>query len=544
MILAMVLSMAFFFVYYTWIAPPPARPVAAPTVAADTLPTVPSTSSTPVAQLVQGNVPVPGFKETTQDVPVVLENDWVKATFSTQKASLIGWELKQYHQDVSNKSALLDLLFGPARGEALSLSLHEISGQEGTYSVETMDPVAKTITFLNKENGLEVRKMFALSTLETPYAVDVNVQVTNRGTQSANLTPRLWVSRGQKTITSKQKGFLKMLNRPDLFLPIAFVDAKVKHNENWDKLEPMLMEKGNIFWNGVNDRYFLMSLISREESPSISSTYGKTGDDRIYASLTYGALVLGAGESVQKHYSAYLGPKKREELQKLNVSLERSVDYGMLSFLALPLLWLMTFFHQFLKNWGLAIIALTFFVKMLLHPVNKKSMQSMKAMQKLQPKMAELRAKFKDNKEKLNTEIMMLFKSNKVNPMSGCLPMVLQMPVYFALYKVLWNAIELYHAPFFWFYRDLAAPDPYMITPILLALVMVAQQKLTPQSAAIDPAQQKMMTFMPLMFSVFMIFLPVGLILYILVNMGVSVAQQYMVHRDISVWDLLKKKMA
>lgn len=542
MILAMVLSMAFFFIYYTWIAPPPVRPVAAPTVAVDTLPPVPSASSTPAAQLVQGSVSVPGFKENTQDVPVVLENDWVKATFSTQKAALIGWELKQYHQDVSNESPSLDLLAGSARGEALSLSLRETPGQEGASIVENVDLAAKTITFLSNENGLEVRKKFTLSSLKTPFAVDVNVQVTNRGAQSANLTPRLWVSRGQKTITSKQKGFLKMLNRPDLFVPITFVDGKVKHNENWDKLEPMIMEKGNIFWDGVNDRYFLMSLISREESPSISSTYGKTGDDRIYASLTYGALVLGAGESVQKHYSAYLGPKKREELQKLNVSLERSVDYGMLSFLALPLLWLMTFFHQFFKNWGLAIIALTFFVKLLLHPVNKKSMQSMKAMQKLQPKMAELRTKFKDNKEKLNMEIMMLFKNNKVNPMSGCLPMVLQMPVYFALYKVLWNAIELYHAPFFWFYRDLAAPDPYMITPILLAIVMVAQQKLTPQSAAVDPAQQKMMTFMPLMFSVFMVFLPVGLIIYILVNMGVSVAQQYMVHRDISVWDLFKKK--
>ena len=188
----------------------------------------------------------------------------------------------------------------------------------------------------------------------------------------------------------------------------------------------------------------------------------------------------------------------------------------------------------------MAIIVLTFFIKLLLHPVNKKAMQSMKAMQKLQPRLQELRTKYKDSKEKLNMEMMLLFKTHKVNPMGGCLPMLIQMPVYIALYKVLYNAIELYHAPFFWFYRDLSAPDPYLITPILLGILMALQQKLTPV-ASMDPAQQKMMLIMPLMFSAFMIFLPSGLVIYIMVNTIMSVIQQYMIHREMSFWDLLKK---
>ena len=223
------------------------------------------------------------------------------------------------------------------------------------------------------------------------------------------------------------------------------------------------------------------------------------------------------------------------------MSLEKSVDYGYLGFFCIPILWLLIFFQKILSNWGLAIIALTFFIKMILHPVNKKSMESMKAMQKLQPKLKEIREKYKDNREKQNQEMMLLFKSYKVNPMSGCLPLVLQMPIYFALYKVLWSAIELYHAPFFWFYKDLAAPDPYFISPVLLSVVMVLQQKYNPQASTMDPAQQKMMMFMPIMFSVFLIFLPFGLVLYIFFNMLVSFIQQYMIHEEVTFLDLLKR---
>lgn len=164
----------------------------------------------------------------------------------------------------------------------------------------------------------------------------------------------------------------------------------------------------------------------------------------------------------------------------------------------------------------------------------------MKAMQKIQPKLAEIREKYKDDRERLNTEMMGLFKTHKVNPMGGCLPMLLQMPVYIALYKVLYNAIEIYHAPFFGFYKDLSSPDPYFVLPILLGIFMVLQQKLTPTVQ--DPAQAKAMMFMPIIFSAFMLFLPVGLVIYIFVNTFMTVVQQYLHQKEIGVLDLLRGK--
>ncbi|MBI2981059.1 MAG: membrane protein insertase YidC [Deltaproteobacteria bacterium] len=194
-----------------------------------------------------------------------------------------------------------------------------------------------------------------------------------------------------------------------------------------------------------------------------------------------------------------------------------------------------------MKNWGLAIILLTIVVKVLLNPLSIKSLKQMKGMQDLQPRLKEIREKYQNDKQRLNLETMQLFKSHKVNPLGGCLPMLIQMPIYIALYRVFYNSIELYHAPFFGFYRDLAAPDPYFIFPALLGVFMVLQQKLTP-SATADPAQRQMMMMMPILFSGFMIFLPMGLVLYIFVNTFMSVAQQFMYQRNIRFRDLIVRK--
>ena len=229
-------------------------------------------------------------------------------------------------------------------------------------------------------------------------------------------------------------------------------------------------------------------------------------------------------------------------LQKGGARLDEAIDYGFFGIVAIPLLHLLKFFYQVVHNYGLAIILLTILIKLLLHPINKRSMGSMKAMQNLQPKLKELREKYKNDKQRLNMEMMNLFKLHKVNPMGGCLPMHAQFPIYIALYKVLWNSVELYRAPFFWFYKDLSAPDPYLISPILLGIAMFAQQKLMP-AATMDPAQRKMMMFMPLMFCVFMLFLPSGLTIYILVNTVFSILQQWMVNKGIRMRDVLSGKV-
>ncbi len=248
-------------------------------------------------------------------------------------------------------------------------------------------------------------------------------------------------------------------------------------------------------------------------------------------------MVIPAGGGVTQSFKIYGGPKEIGALKK--VGLGRAINYGFFSVVAVPILYMLKFFYMIVRNYGVAIILLTIFIKMLLHPITKSSMQSMRKMQLLQPQIKALREKYKGDSQRINVEMMQLFKTNKVNPMGGCLPMVLQIPIYFALYKVLWNSIELYQAPFIWFYHDLSAPDPYFVTPILLGVSFFLQQKLTPNPAA-DPAQRKLMMFMPVMFSAFLFFLPSGLVIYILINTLFTVLQQWLMNRGLGFRDLLR----
>ena len=312
-------------------------------------------------------------------------------------------------------------------------------------------------------------------------------------------------------------------------------------HQDLTKLSAKTESKGAVQWIGIEDRYFLWGIVSRALSSEQTVQYGLRDGNFLYAELIYPKEIVSPSGKLEKEFTVYIGPKEMERLKSVNTHLEEAVDYGWFSIVAYPILFLLKFFHQWVRNWGIAIVLLTIFIKLILHPINKKTLDSMKAMQKLQPRLAELREKFKDNKERLNVEMMNLFKTHKVNPMGGCLPMLLQMPIYIALYKVLYSSIELYHAPFFGFYKDLSAPDPYFILPILLGIFMVIQQKMTPTTVQ-DPAQAKMMMLMPVMFSVFMLFLPVGLVVYIFVNTLMTVVQQYLHTHDLSLADLLKRR--
>jgi YidC/Oxa1 family membrane protein insertase len=189
------------------------------------------------------------------------------------------------------------------------------------------------------------------------------------------------------------------------------------------------------------------------------------------------------------------------------------------------------------QNYGLAIIVLTFLIKMLLYPLTYTSMKSMSKIAKLQPQLNALREKYKDDREKLNVEMMNFMKTNGYNPVGGCLPILIQMPIFFALYRVLFNSMELYQAPFFGWIQDLSSPDPFFITPVLLCGLMYLQQKISP-STATDPMQQKMLQIMPVLFGVFMLLLPAGLNIYMVVNSAVSIAQQYFLNKKLGLTPL------
>ena len=208
-----------------------------------------------------------------------------------------------------------------------------------------------------------------------------------------------------------------------------------------------------------------------------------------------------------------------------------AIDLGWYSILAKPLLSILKFFYSYTRNYGIAIILITIILKLLFFPLTQKSYKSMKEMQKLQPKMTELKEKHKNDRDAMNRAMMELYKTHKVNPMGGCLPMLVQIPVFFALYKALMFSIELRHAPFAFWITDLSAKDPYYITPVIMGVTMFIQQKMTPSN--MDPVQAKMMLALPVVFTFMFLNFPSGLVLYWLVNNILTIAQQYYINKSL-----------
>jgi YidC/Oxa1 family membrane protein insertase len=275
-------------------------------------------------------------------------------------------------------------------------------------------------------------------------------------------------------------------------------------------------------WIGAQSRYFLMALVPAEASPrALAQSIGPEDAKHAKINLVYPVTT----NILRIPMKVYFGPKEMDALHAVDPSLDLTIDFGWFTFFAYPILRVMKWINEGVHNWGLAIILLTLLIKILTFPLTYKSTKSMKKIAKLQPQMKALQDKYKDDKETLNREMITFMKTQGYNPVAGCLPILIQMPVFFALYRVLYSSIELYQAPFFGWIHDLSNKDPYYITPVILTGLMWVQQKLTPNTAT-DPMQAKMLQYMPLMFGLMMLNLPAGLTIYMLVNAAVSVVQQ------------------
>ncbi len=284
---------------------------------------------------------------------------------------------------------------------------------------------------------------------------------------------------------------------------------------------------------GFDEGYFSFIFKPRGTPPNLLVTeVGKTPVDRVL--LTKNSL----------DGALYFVPNKIFLLKGLDIDADKIVNFGWFDVIAKPMLWGMNYSDRFTRNYGIDIILLTLLIKIIFYPLSVKSYKSMKNMQKLQPKIAQLREKYKDDKEKLNQEMMGIYKKEGINPLGGCLPMVIQIPVFFALYRVLMSAIEFRHAPFMLWINDLAAPEnlytlhvadfalPLRILPLIMGITMVIQQKMTPTGG--DPMQAKMMMFMPIFFTFLFWGFPTGLVLYWLVNNVVSIGQQHYINRQVA----------
>lgn len=297
-----------------------------------------------------------------------------------------------------------------------------------------------------------------------------------------------------------------------------------------DKIEGQQVLTGTIAWAGFEDHYFLSAAAPDRASSLILKARGSTIESKLLTPRD------GTGP-VQVGYTLFLGPKELKDLEAAGHDFERAMNLGWFGPISLLLLRVLNLSHRVTGNYGLDIILLTCLVKIAFWPLTQKSFKSMREMQKLQPEMQRLREKYKDDAKQMNTEIMELYKRHKVNPLGGCLPMVLQIPVFFGLYQLLANTIQLRHAPFFFWIHDLAAPERLDVlgygVPVLTLLLgasMFLQQRMSPQTG--DPTQQRVMMFMPLLFTFMFIGFPAGLTLYWLTNNVLTIAQQYFVLRS------------
>lgn len=284
----------------------------------------------------------------------------------------------------------------------------------------------------------------------------------------------------------------------------------------------------NVSFVSVGDQYFSTAILDRSDVMPSVTALADVAAKTAQAELSYKPVQTN-GELVFQQI-LYAGPKEIDALNKIDPAMASIIDFGFLKVIAKPLLWVMKSFHAVVGNWGFAIILLTLMVRFVVLPFNVMSFRSMKAMQKIQPHMQAIREKYKDDPMQQQKEIMALMKTHKANPLGGCLPMLLQIPVFFALYQVIGSSVELYQSPFIGWIHDLSAHDPFYVLPVLMGVTMFFQSKLTPTTA--DPAQQKVMQWLPVVFTVFMLQLPAGLTLYMVVSAVFGIVQQWFILRE------------
>jgi YidC/Oxa1 family membrane protein insertase len=280
-------------------------------------------------------------------------------------------------------------------------------------------------------------------------------------------------------------------------------------------------------WIGSIQHHFLSAVIPARETDQ--SYRVSVNGDRATASITGKANSVAPGSSRIFSATVFIGPKLQSQLEQIDETLKLSVDYGWLTIISQPLFWLLSVVFGFVGNWGVAIIFVTFLIKLAFYKLTESSGRSMAKMRNLQPRMKAMQDRYKDDKQALSAAMMELYKREKVNPAAGCLPILIQMPFFLAFYWVLLESVEMRQAPFALWLTDLSTKDPYFILPLIMGAAMFMQQKLNPAPA--DPVQAKVMQIMPIMFTAFFAFFPSGLVLYWVTNTLLSIAQQWKINK-------------
>ncbi|HLC19144.1 MAG TPA: membrane protein insertase YidC [Thermodesulfobacteriota bacterium] len=456
---------------------------------------------------------------TTVDTPLY------RAVFTNHGGAVKEWELKRYTQARETGSGAVDLARIPGRHTSFGTSI----AKETSTSPVVFTPSAKNITFDGDGgDGGDGTAELTFAAV-TPEGVRIEKKLTFDASDYAVKTELTLQNVSGKPFsgfveTALAAGF-EIAEKSYFHIgPLVKTQEKVIRQDAEDFQDSGM---GKVHWLGLEDKYFLTVFIPATDIP-VNWTTEITSTALTRAKVLF-ALELAPGQTAAYSYDAFMGPKEYDLLLARGMGLEEAIEFGFFSFMAKPLLVVLNFFQRYLVNYGLAIILLTVVIKVAFYPLTKHSLSSMKEMQRVQPQLVAIKEKYKDDKEKMNREVMELYKKYKINPVSGCLPMILQIPVFIALYEVLYVAIELRHAPFVLWLTDLSAKDPYYVTPVLMGGSMFLQQKMTPTS--VDPTQAKVMLLMPIVFTVMFLKFPSGLVIYWLVNNILSIAQQHYVNR-------------
>ena len=368
-------------------------------------------------------------------------------------------------------------------------------------------------------SGIEVTKNITF--YPQSYLIDMEISMSNRTDSAIKLAPRFNFGAGNEAIEGE------LFPKPKL--GIAFTEDEFEKYDDDDFETPLAVKQSA--WTGVMDTYFIS--VAKLHNPGvfsseISSLKSVLNGDEINipkVELVDDPVLLGSNQAYKRKLQLFMGPKVQAELEKFDFHLPQAMDLGWFEFLAHPLLAVLRWLQSYVVNWGIAIILLTLIVRSAMFPLAFTGMRSMRKMSQLNPKIKSIREKYKNNKERMNKEIMQFYRQHKINPMGGCLPMALQIPIFIALYQALMPAIELRHTPFFFWLNDLSSADFTLILPILMGVSMFVQQTLTP-TPAMDPTQQKIMKWMPVMMVLFFLSMPSGLVLYWVISNLFTIGQQ------------------
>ncbi len=518
-------------------APPPAAVSAVPAPTPAAAPPAKGASAVPTPGAVpapQPATPPAAVAATEQGRVIKVETDLYRAQISTTGGDLVRLELLKHDGTLDREKRFV--LFARS-GEQVYMAQ---SGLIGNNLPNHQTPYTAAVAEYRLADGttaLEVR-LEATGTAKSAktyrfhrgsYVIDVAHELTNTGDQPIEPFAYFQLVRdakppeGDSAMVPTYTGVAVYTDK-EKFQKVAFPDI--------EKSKQPYPKNANDGWIGILQHYFLSAWLPKNGAPR--EYYTRQLPQGLFAA---GVIVPGGtlapGASTTLTMPLYAGPQEQEKLAALAPGLDLAVDYGWLTVIAAPLFWVLQWIYGWAGNWGVAIIILTILIKLLFYPLSEASYRSMAKMRVVAPKLQRLKEQYGDDRQRMQQAMMELYKVEKINPLGGCLPIVIQIPVFIALYWVLLGSVELRQAPFALWINDLSAQDPWFILPILMGATMIIQTRLNPEPP--DPVQAKIMKIMPIAFSIFFFFFPAGLVLYWLVNNILSIAQQWHITRTMEL---------